>query len=170
MCCCVHAASLSTAPLLRLCPVFSRAGGPQHHLHLHPAAAPARRWLQPRPPEELPPPGPVSPGSAPARRLHLPPHRSQVPLHLQPARPLQHISGSTQTAGLPGGIILPFIRRDFGLILKSMSGDAWKNDVLAGVTPFSISNKKPVISGPSGSASHVERAKLLSLISHLNDY
>lgn len=90
-----YAVSPSTAPLLSLRPIFSRSRGPEHHLHLHPVTAPERRGLQCHPAEELPHPGPVSSGPAPAHFLHLPPHRSQVPLHLQPARPFQHIPGDT---------------------------------------------------------------------------
>lgn len=93
----VCAVSPFIAALLRLCPVLSRSRGLEHHLHLHLVSAPERRGLQRRPAEELPHLGPVSPGPAPARLLHLPPHRSQVPLHLQPARSLQHIPGNTHT-------------------------------------------------------------------------
>lgn len=93
----VYAASPSTAPLLCLRPVLSWSRGLEHHLHLHPVSAPERRGLQRSPTEELPHPGPVSLGPAPEHLLHLPPHCSQVPLHLQPARPLQHIPGNKDT-------------------------------------------------------------------------
>lgn len=95
----VCAISPSVAALLCLCPVVSRSRGLEHHLYLHPCPARERRGLQPRPAEELPNPGPVSPGPTSTHLLHLPTHCSQVPLYLQPARPLQHIPGENTQEG-----------------------------------------------------------------------
>lgn len=101
----VCAISPSVAALLCLCPVVSRSRGLEHHLYLHPCPARERRGLQPRPAEELPNPGPVSPGPTSTHLLHLPTHCSQVPLYLQPARPLQHIPGDTLIENTQEGFI-----------------------------------------------------------------
>lgn len=101
----VCAISPSVAALLCLCPVVSRSRGLEHHLYLHPCSARERRGLQPRPAEELPHPGPVSPGPTSTHLLHLPTHCSQVPLYLQPARPLQHIPGDTLIENTQEGFI-----------------------------------------------------------------
>lgn len=101
----VCAISPSVAALLCLCPVVSRSRGLEHHLYLHPCPARERRGLQPRPAEELPHPGPVSPGPTSTHLLHLPTHCSQVPLYLQPARPLQHIPGDTLIENTQEGFI-----------------------------------------------------------------
>lgn len=101
----VCAISPSVAALLCLCPVVSRSRGLEHHLYLHPCSARERRGLQPRPAEELPHPGPVSPGPTSTHLLHLPTHCSQVPLYLQPTRPLQHIPGDTLIENTQEGFI-----------------------------------------------------------------
>lgn len=101
----VCAISPSVAALLCFCPVVSRSRSLEHHLYLHPCSARERRGLQPRPAEELPHPGPVSPGPTSTHLLHLPTHCSQVPLYLQPARPLQHIPGDTLIENTQEGFI-----------------------------------------------------------------
>lgn len=89
-----------SAPLLRLRPVVPWWRGPEHHLHLHPVTACEWRGLRRRPPEELSHSGPAGSGSPPACVLHLSPDRDQVPLCLQPQRPLQHLPGTrTSTRG-----------------------------------------------------------------------
>lgn len=101
----VCAISPSVAAFLCLCPVVSRSRGLEHHLYLHPCSARERRGLQPCPAEELPHPGPVSPGTTSTHLLHLPTDCSQVSLYLQPARPLQHIPGDTLIENTQEGFI-----------------------------------------------------------------
>lgn len=94
-----HFLSPAIAALLCFRPVFSGTRGLEHHLHLHPVPASQRRGLYHCLTQKLPNPSQIGSGSTPACLLHIPPHRSQIPLHLQPARPLQHIPGDSYGEG-----------------------------------------------------------------------
>lgn len=146
----VCAISPSVAALLCFCPVVSRSRGLEHHLYLHPCSARERRGLQPRPAEELPNPGPVSPGPTSTHLLHLPTHCSQVPLYLQPARPLQHIPGdtlieNTQKKALSTQTL--FQKNDLRFIFSQLNVRSWiEKVVLVQITSFSVTDEELDIS------------------------
>lgn len=91
--CWAHAFVSCTASLQRVCPLLPGGRCPVLYLQHHPHSASEARKLPGVPAEIHPPTDQSGPRLPPENCYHLPTHRNQIPLHLQPQRFCQHFPG-----------------------------------------------------------------------------
>ena len=89
----VHHQLSPAAPLQRVRHLVPGPGRAAAHLQQHPVAAPAAGRLPHADAQVLPLARAGRPRSALTGHRHLPAHRHQVPLHIQPQGSLQHLPG-----------------------------------------------------------------------------